>query len=237
MINSHASSDGDGVKIQRIALFKEVAADPFLMIDELRSDDRQDHIGGFPPHLHRGMETLTYLRQGSLQHQDHLGNRGWIKSGGAQWMSAGRGIIHSEMPALEMDVLHGFQLWINLPASQKMNAPMYRDVAASDIPHITTHSGVELTLIAGHWLIDDQEYHAPLNQVAADAGVADVHLNAGQQLTLPVAANYHAMAYVYQGILTGMSNSQSLVLLDTIIRIQAKNASQSLPIRIPTYSY
>ena len=134
IIPSHASSDGDGVKIRRVAMFDQPLTDPFLMLDELSSDNPDDYIGGFPPHPHRGMETLTYLRHGSLEHRDHLGNRGLINSGGAQWMSAGRGIIHSEMPALDMQRLHGFQLWINLPAKDKMSAPKYRDVPAAEIP-------------------------------------------------------------------------------------------------------
>src|SRR5690606_18336938 len=111
--------------------------DPFLMLDEFASANESDYIAGFPAHPHRGMETLSYLKHGSLEHQDHTGNKGMIHTGGAQWMSAGRGIIHSEMPARELDRLQGFQLWINLPAAQKMQAPKYRDVESNEIPELT----------------------------------------------------------------------------------------------------
>ena len=215
VINSHASSDGDGVRIQRVALFNEALSDPFLMIDELCSDNPDDYIGGFPPHPHRGMETLTYLRQGGLEHRDHMGNRGMIHSGGAQWMSAGSGVIHSEMPSLEMDGLHGFQLWINLPAADKMKAPDYRDVPAGEIPQLTTSAGVAMKLIAGSWTIDGESHVAPLASMAADAGIADVEMPAGSELTLPVEAGYQAMAFVYQGTLADLKQEKSLVVLDT----------------------
>jgi redox-sensitive bicupin YhaK (pirin superfamily) len=234
IIRSHASSDGDGVKIQRVALFNDTASDPFLMIDELRSDNPDDYIGGFPPHPHRGMETLTYLLQGALEHKDHLGNRGLINSGGAQWMSAGRGIIHSEMPSREMDALHGFQLWINLPASEKMKTPGYRDVAADEILHQTAACGAQLKLIAGHWIIDGENYVAPLATIAANAGIADIHLDAGQQLTLPITAGHSAMAYVYQGLLTDMNHSQSLVMFDTAEEIITLNATSDTDLLLLT---
>ncbi|WP_221799699.1 pirin family protein [Oceanobacter mangrovi] len=215
LIRAHASSDGDGVKIQRVALFNEALSDPFLMIDELRSDNPDDYIGGFPPHPHRGMETLTYLIQGGLEHRDHMGNRGMIHSGGAQWMSAGRGVIHSEMPSLEMDGLHGFQLWINLPAAEKMQDPAYRDVPASDIPQVQSQSGVSLKLIAGQWTIDGEQFSAPLSRMAADAGIADVQIAAGQSLTLPLKAGYQAMAFMYDGNLKGLNQGKALVVFNT----------------------
>ena len=162
IIPSHPSSDGDGVKIRRVGLFNQPGADPFLMMDELLSDNPDDFIGGFPPHPHRGMETLTYLIHGSLEHQDHMGNKGLINSGGAQWMSAGRGVIHSEMPAREMKQLHGFQLWINLPAENKMQTPDYRDVSAEEIPQIAgDHWSAKL--IAGDWDINGVTGTGPLD--------------------------------------------------------------------------
>ena len=126
---AHPSRDGDGVAIRRVAGMGHAAMDPILMIDELRSEQREDFGGGFPPHPHRGMQTLTYLKHGGIIHEDNQGNRGEIRGGGAQWMSAGSGIIHSEMPTSDSAGLHGFQLWVNLPRADKMSAPRYRDAA------------------------------------------------------------------------------------------------------------
>lgn len=198
IIRSHASSDGDGVRIQRVALFNESISDPFLMIDELRSVNPDDYIGGFPPHPHRGMETLTYLIQGALEHQDHLGNRGMIHSGGAQWMSAGRGIIHSEMPSLEERGLHGFQLWINLPARDKMKAPDYRDVPKEEIPSVHG-DGWKANVIGGHWLLDDQEVNGPLMHLAASAAIIDIELTAGASISVASDPELSRMAFVYEG--------------------------------------
>ena len=162
VIRSTPTSDGDGVKIRRLGLFNQRLADPFLMLDELVSDDEKDYMGGFPPHPHRGMETLTYLRKGALHHKDHLGNRGEIRSGGAQWMSAGKGIIHSEMPELDGGGLHGFQLWINLPAKEKMSDPKYRDVPSTEIPAIQLDNGGLINVIAGQWNIEGKDAAGPL---------------------------------------------------------------------------
>lgn len=199
IIPSHPTSDGDGVKIRRVALFDQPVADPFLMLDELSSDNPDDFIGGFPPHPHRGMETLTYLRHGSLEHRDHMGNRGMINSGGAQWMSAGRGVIHSEMPAREMQQLHGFQLWINIPAKDKMQAPKYRDVSAAEIPLITQSNGMQVRVIAGQWQIEGNSIQGPLTDLAAHAGYLDIELPAGSSLSLPTQAEQNVVAFVYQG--------------------------------------
>ncbi len=133
---AHASRDGDGVAIQRVHGMQHAGMDPILMIDELRSEHREDFAGGFPPHPHRGMQTLTYMKHGGIIHEDNQGNRGEIRGGGAQWMSAGRGVIHSEMPTQDSDGLHGFQLWINLPSSQKMSTPAYRDIPARDLAQL-----------------------------------------------------------------------------------------------------
>lgn len=198
IIPSHPTADGDGVRIRRVAMFDQPVTDPFLMIDELSSDNPEDFIGGFPPHPHRGMETLTYLRHGSLEHQDHTGNRGMIHSGGAQWMSAGRGIIHSEMPAREMQKLHGFQLWVNLPAREKMLAPKYRDVPAEQIPRIQGN-GWQAHVVAGHWQIGHESVNGPLNDLAADAAYMDLEIDAGQTATLTVPAEQRIIALVYQG--------------------------------------
>ena len=198
IIRSHDTADGDGVQIKRLALFNEVKADPFLMLDQLSSDNPNDFIGGFPPHPHRGMETLTYLRQGSLEHRDHMGNQGMIRSGGAQWMSAARGVIHSEMPAREMHQLFGWQLWINLPAAQKMQAPDYRDVSAEEMPILhTQHASVKA--LAGDWRIDDQHVTGPLNSLAAEAGYVDIELQAQGHITVHTKTHQRVLVLIYEG--------------------------------------
>ena len=149
---AHPSRDGDGVAIQRVAGMGDPAMDPILMIDELRAERREDLGGGFPPHPHRGMQTLTYMKHGGIVHEDSRGNRGEIRGGGAQWMSAGRGIIHSEMPTGDSAGLHGFQLWFNLPAAEKMGEPDYRDIPAAELARIDG-TGFRLTAIAGDWSI------------------------------------------------------------------------------------
>ncbi|MCA6058552.1 pirin family protein [Thalassolituus sp. ST750PaO-4] len=216
IIPSHPTSDGDGVKIRRVALFDQPVADPFLMLDELSSDNPDDFIGGFPPHPHRGMETLTYLRHGSLEHRDHMGNRGMINSGGAQWMSAGRGVIHSEMPAREMQQLHGFQLWINIPAKDKMQAPKYRDVSVAEIPLITHSNGMQVRVIAGQWQIEGNNIQGPLTDLAAHAGYLDIELPAGSSLSLPTPAEQNVVAFVYQGQLQTqpLAPEKSLLVFD-----------------------
>ena len=213
VIRSTPTSDGDGVKIRRLGLFNQRLADPFLMLDELVSDDEKDYMGGFPPHPHRGMETLTYLRKGALHHKDHLGNRGEIRSGGAQWMSAGKGIIHSEMPELDGGGLHGFQLWINLPAKEKMSDPKYRDVPSSEIPAIQLDNGGLINVIAGQWNIEGKKVTGPLDSLAADARYLDITLPAGESLTLPIEAELRPVAYVYKGELESGQTVQPKSLL------------------------
>lgn len=213
VIRSTPTSDGDGVKIRRLGLFNQRLADPFLMLDELVSDDEKDYMGGFPPHPHRGMETLTYLRKGALHHKDHLGNRGEIRSGGAQWMSAGKGIIHSEMPELDGGGLHGFQLWINLPAKEKMSDPKYRDVPATEIPVITLDNEIEISVIAGSWNIQESQVNGPLDSLAADARYLDITLPAGESLTLPIEAELRPVVYVYEGELESGQTVQPKSLL------------------------
>ena len=216
IVPAHPAADGDGVKIQRTSLFNQPIADPFLLLDELGSDNPEDYIGGFPPHPHRGMETLTYLKQGSLTHTDHMGNKGAISSGGAQWMSAGRGVIHSEMPAREQQRLHGFQLWINLPASQKMQPPQYRDIERQQMTEATLGNGGYATIIAGAWQLNQQQYQGPLTTLAADARYLDAFLPAGESLSVSLPENYTLLAYVYQGQLNTCisSGSQMLVVID-----------------------
>ncbi|MFV8782941.1 pirin family protein [Microbulbifer sp. SA54] len=199
---SQASADGAGVKIRRVAGFQAPELSPFLMIDEIRSENPDDYIAGFPPHPHRGIETLTYMLSGEFEHRDHLGNRGAIRQGGAQWMRAGRGIVHSEMPSQGEGGMHGFQLWINMAAKDKMTKAEWRDIQPDEIRELALDDeGSQARLITGEWVVNDAEVAAPLTEAAAEAAVADIRLAAGAEVTLPLPKDHTAMAFVYRGSL------------------------------------
>lgn len=198
VVRSQPSQDGDGVKISRIHDFGG-GLDPFLMLDELGSDRPDDYIGGFPPHPHRGIQTLTYVIHGGLTHEDHLGHSSTIGVGDAQWMHTGHGIVHSEMPLADSQGLHAFQLWLNLPARDKLSPATYRDVRAAEMPHITT-SGVQLTALGGEWQSDGQNINGPLDALAGQGAVAHVRLTAGSSLLVDQAAPT-LLIYVFEGAL------------------------------------
>lgn len=198
-----ASRDGAGVEIQRIAGMQHAGMDPVLMIDELRSEHREDFAAGFPPHPHRGMQTLTYMKQGGIIHEDSLGHRGEIRGGGVQWMSAGRGVIHSEMPTQDTSGLHGFQIWINLPRTEKMSAPRYRDIPSGDLQRVAG-TGYGAAAIAGHWSLADtsglaREVSGVLTELGTLAAVLDVTLQGGGSVTLNLPREENVIAYVYDG--------------------------------------
>jgi len=203
------TEDGAGVKIRRISAFTG-QFDPFLMVDELKSTAKDDYIGGFPPHPHRGFETLTYLLQGGLQHHDSQGHQGGVGRGGVQWMRAGSGVVHSEMPTTDNDGLHGFQVWINLPAKLKMSAPAYRDVQADEIPKISFNGG-EALLIADQWQFNGTRGEGALATLGAGAGMADIRLNAGATVEIKIPEGYRLMAYVYAGTVSQSASSQDKV--------------------------
>lgn len=192
---SQPSQDGDGVKISRINDFKG-GLDPFLMLDELRSECPDDYIGGFPSHPHRGIQTLTYVLQGGLTHKDHLGHTSTIGVGDAQWMHTGHGMIHSEMPLTDIHGLHAFQLWLNLPAREKLSDATYRDVKAVEMPRITV-AGSELIALGGDWQLDGQHISGPLDNLAGQGGVAHLCFEPGS-LTLEHSAPT-LLIYVFQG--------------------------------------
>lgn len=199
IIRTHATSDGDGVKIQRVAGFNNTQFSPFLMVDELKSDQRKDYVGGFPPHPHRGIETLTYMLKGHFQHRDHMGNVGELRTGGAQWMAAGRGVIHSEMPIMEEGDLHGFQIWINQPARDKMKPAQYFDFQPETI---TEHSGDELGLLrvlAGTLIANGETLTGPLDRTGVELSVSDWRSEQGQQLSIEVPEHFNMMVLSYQG--------------------------------------
>lgn len=191
------TQDGAGVKIRRIAEFSG-ALDPFLMCDELKSTHKDEYIGGFPPHPHRGFETLTYLLHGGLNHRDSEGHHGGVTRGGAQWMRAGSGVVHSEMPTTDSDGLHGFQVWINLPARLKMSVPAYRDVPADDIPTLLFDGG-HARLIADHWQFNGQAGQGALPTLGTGAGMAQLHMDAGATVRVHIPTGYRLHAYVFAG--------------------------------------
>ena len=198
IIPAKDASDGAGVKIKRVTLTRNEKADPFLLLDEIHSNDENDFSAGFPEHPHRGFETLTYMLQGGITHEDSMGNRGEIKSGGAQWMSAGSGVIHSEMPTAENGGFHGFQIWINLPAKEKMKTPDYRDVSASEMPVLQADS-TTLKVIAGEWQLAGQAAKGLLPNIASESHIADVALQPNSEFEHSVAKHHQLLVYVYEG--------------------------------------
>lgn len=212
--HSHPSTDGDGVAIQRISLMGEPATDPVLLIDELKSPFRKDFAGGFPAHPHRGMQTLTYMKEGGIIHEDSMGNRGEIRGGGAQWMSAGSGVIHSEMPTIDTQGLHGFQLWFNLPAVEKMAAPRYRDIPFDELSRLET-DGFAAIAVSGTWELNGESVTGPLEELTPQASLMDLNIGSNQDVTVAVGQNDTAIAYVYDGTLAthnGPAPSGSLLV-------------------------
>lgn len=197
--NTRPSQDGDGVKIRRLHDFGG-GLDPFLMLDELGSDRPDDYIGGFPPHPHRGIQTLTYVIHGGLTHEDHLGHASTIHAGDAQWMHTGRGIIHSEMPLTDHQGLHAFQLWLNLAARDKLSEATYRDVRAEEMPRLTGERA-SLTALGGHWqTLTGDSVEGPLTQLAGQGAVAHARLEPGGSLELAAPATT-LLVYVFVGSL------------------------------------
>ena len=198
ILTAQDAMDGAGVKIKRHSLVNRSLADPFLLLDEIKSDDAQDFIAGFPPHPHRGIETLTYMRKGGIQHEDHMGNTGEVLSGGVQWMRAGKGVIHGEMPLKEHDTMHGFQLWINLSRANKMSAPDYRDVPKEEIPHVKSDDYLA-HVIAGDWNLNGEAYKGPLDRLEAHASYLDLELEAGGYFSHDIPEGHQVLVSVYDG--------------------------------------
>ncbi|HYD94436.1 MAG TPA: pirin family protein [Noviherbaspirillum sp.] len=203
VIEGLATSDGAGVKLRRsLGQGQGSRLDPFLMLDEFSSDNPGDYIAGFPPHPHRGFETVTYMLDGHMRHEDHLGHVGELKSGGVQWMTAGRGIVHSEMPQQEQGRMRGFQLWINLPAKEKMKPASYRDIPPSEIPVAALAGGGTVKVIAGSLEVDGSRVAGPIQGLSTDPLYADVVLPAGAVFSQPLADDRNAFLYVYEGSAT-----------------------------------
>ncbi len=195
-VRGQPASDGAGVRMMRVMGTPAFDSfDPFLLLDEFRSDNPDDYIAGFPDHPHRGFETVTYMLAGRMRHGDNQGNTGLLGPGSVQWMTAGRGIVHSELPEQEEGLMWGFQLWVNLPATHKMTAPRYQDIPADSVPEVTPADGVRVRVIAGR--VAGTE--GAVSGVATEPCYFDLHLDAGAAYTVDLPPQHNAFAYVYQG--------------------------------------
>ncbi len=200
VIPARETSDGAGVRLKRaITWNSHPEIDPWLMMDHFSSDDPEDYNAGFPTHPHRGFETVTYIVDGHMLHEDHLGNRGDLQTGGVQWMTAGRGIEHSEMPQQKDGLLRGFQIWLNLPADEKMKPAGYRDITADEIPRIDLATGGHVRLIAGELELNGEQHVGPGERAATKRVIVDVLLRPGEDLTLPLPAEHAGLFYVFEG--------------------------------------
>ena len=200
VIESVATSDGAGVKLRRsVGSSQFLRHDPFLMLDEFYSDNPDDYIAGFPSHPHRGFETVTYMLDGHMRHEDSVGNRGDLGPGDVQWMSAARGIIHSEMPQQSEGRMRGFQLWINLPANEKMKDPGYRDIPSDQIPTVDLDNGGQVRVIAGTFAQQGSETAGAVGGLTTDPLYLDVRLPAGGVFETPITPGYNAFLYLYEG--------------------------------------
>lgn len=194
---SQPTIEGAGVRLRRAFGFGNTSDfDPFLLLDDFRNEHPDDYLAGFPWHPHRGIETITYVLAGTVSHGDSLGNRGQMGAGDVQWMTAGRGILHQEMPQGDSQGrMHGFQLWANLPASLKMTAPRYQDISSSDIPAVTDDDGTSARIICGRFW----GKRGPVEGIATDPRYLDILVPPGKRKTLPVEVTNHAFAYVFEG--------------------------------------
>jgi redox-sensitive bicupin YhaK (pirin superfamily) len=222
--------EGAGVKLRRAFGFGNTGDfDPFLLLDDFRNENPADYRAGFPWHPHRGIETITYVLAGTVAHGDSLGNRGALGAGDVQWMTAGSGILHQEMPQGDpRGRMHGFQLWANLPSSLKLTAPRYQDVASRDIPEVVDDDGTRVRVVCGEFW----GKRGPVDGIAADPRYLDVWVPAGQRKTLPVETTRHAFAYVFEGAGNFRDASDPLGVLtegggrdDTVVREEAGNRS------------
>ena len=231
IVTSKPTIEGAGVKLRRAFGFGNTSEfDPFLLLDDFRNDRPDDYRAGFPWHPHRGIETITYVLAGSVEHGDSLGNRGNLEAGDVQWMTAGRGIMHQEMPQGDAaGRMHGFQLWANLPSSLKMTAPRYQDIKGAEIPEIVDDDGTRVRVVCG----DFWGKRGPVEGVAADPRYLDISVPPGKRKTLPVELGRHAFAYVFEGSGDFRAASQPFGVLtektdgvnETVVREQTGNRS------------
>ena len=202
------ATDGAGVRMTRIIATPELDHfDPFLLLDEFRSDDADDYIAGFPDHPHRGFETVTYMLAGHMAHADNQGNEGNLEPGSVQWMTAGRGIVHSEMPRQGDGLMWGFQLWVNLPAKDKMTAPRYQDIPAGDVPEVEVADGVTARLIAGELAGGT----GPVAGIATAPIYFDLSFTGRADVSIPTPPGHNVFVYVFDGSVHIMSDKGGLI--------------------------
>ena len=195
-IDAQPTLEGAGVRLRRsLGSSALPLLDPFLMLDEFSSENPDDYVAGFPAHPHRGFETVTYMLNGRMLHQDHLGHRGELRGGGAQWMTAGRGIVHSEMPRQQDGLMWGFQLWVNLPAAEKMTEPRYQDVSPERVPEVAPSTGARVRVVAGRVA----GVEGPVAGIATRPLYLDVSLDAGASFAHELPAGHNAFVYVFDG--------------------------------------
>jgi redox-sensitive bicupin YhaK (pirin superfamily) len=201
-VRGMAASDGAGVRLTRVIGGPALPdLDPFLMLDEFRSDEASDYLAGFPDHPHRGFETVTYMLAGRMRHGDNKGNVGLLMPGSVQWMTAGRGIVHSEMPEQDQGLMWGFQLWVNLPAADKMTAPRYQDIPPADIPVVAVANGGRVKVIAGRF----QDVQGPVQAGTTAPVYLDVELPAQAAVDIALPRDHAGFVYVYEGALAAPS--------------------------------
>ncbi|CAN5717778.1 pirin family protein [soil metagenome] len=247
LITGQATSDGDGVKLTRVLTQAlQTRLDPYLMLDAFGTDNPQDYIGGFPDHPHRGFETITYMLAGRMRHKDSAGNEGLLQSGGVQWMTAGRGVIHSELPEQEQGRMEGFQLWLNLSARDKMIAPWYQDIQSDAIPQFTTAQGATVRVIAG----TSHGVQGAMQRTVTEPVYLDLHLEEGAVFSQGMAASMNAFVYVYRGELQigdkAVPQQRMAILRNDAgsdgVSLRANGASRALliagkPLREPIVQY
>jgi redox-sensitive bicupin YhaK (pirin superfamily) len=233
LINGQFVMDGAGVKINRVLTQPlQRRLDPFLMLDAFGSDKPGDYIAGFPEHPHRGFETVTYMLTGRMRHRDSAGHEGLVTNGGVQWMTAGRGVVHSEMPEQNEGLMEGFQLWLNLPAKDKMSAPWYRDIPTEEVPRFGTADGALVQVIAGR----SHGMQGAVQREGTEPLYLDIELPAGATFEQPLPAGHNAFIYVFRGevVVDGKGVPQTrLAILDNAagadgVRVKATQASRLL---------
>nr|WP_319564214.1 pirin family protein [uncultured Rhodoferax sp.] len=247
LITGQATSDGAGVKLTRVLTQNlQHRLDPFLMLDAFGSDKADDYIAGFPDHPHRGFETVTYMIAGRMMHRDSAGHEGLLENGGVQWMTAGKGVIHSEIPQQEEGVMEGFQLWLNLPQQEKMRLPWYRDFKNAELPQFETEEGVAVTVIAG----ESHGIEGAVTRPATQPNYLDLHLPAGAHFAQKLPASHNAFIYVYRGEVSIMGRAvpvQRMAILNNDpltdgVVIEANAAAKvllisGLPLKEPIVQY
>jgi len=206
LVAGRATRDGAGVRLTRVLTGElQQRLDPFLMLDQFGSNDPKDYGAGFPDHPHRGFETVTYMIAGRMRHRDSAGHEGLLQNGGVQWMTTGRGLVHSEMPEQEEGLMEGFQLWLNLPSHQKMCTPWYRDIQSESIPEVTTDAGVLVRVISGQSHGVQGAMHRPAKDYPTDPLYLDIHFSEQQTFTQNIPVGHNAFVYVYRGSLAVQS--------------------------------